>query len=211
MNPRIMVAIADMLDKIPGQVFDELSEEERKINKINVKATSECIEGFISWWREFPAGGWYSSGRPDLEKSDRVWNFILEKKLMPVYSTEDTLIYRVHNRMPKPKLVDYSYDEGSRRYEKDLHIWEKQDDPKYIDWHNHWVSFTNDPKVISSDYFKHKQMRGLVMVLRAKNAIDISYLANQGVFPENEVVARMDNRQLVEVLTFKQFIAKYAE
>lgn len=179
------------------------------MDKANEKVTANEIADFISWWREAPAGGWYSTGRSNLEETDKIWNLIWRKKVMPVYSNEATLIYRIHNKFPKPILSDYRHDERLNRYERALLVWKRQDDPKYIDWHNHWVSFTNDPKVIQSDYFKHKQMRGLVMVLRAKNAIDISYLTNQGVFPENEVVARMDKQQLVEVLPFESFIAKY--
>lgn len=54
-------------------------------------------------------------------------------------------------------------------------------------------------------------MRGMVCFLKAKDAIAISGVTNKFGFREDEVVARMDQANLVEGLPFEAFMSKYGQ
>lgn len=169
------------------------------------------MSGFISEWINVPAGGY---GRENLNLSDREWKNIYDKLLEEKndeFLFSGDLLYRVHNSGgTKPNYNDYD-DYGSRQdeyYDKAYNFWVKCNDINAIEFDNHWVSFTDSVDVINSGYFSTKGLRGFVIVVRPKKAINIHPLKEWG-FNEHEVVAPMDKSTLVEVLPFEKFIQKY--
>ncbi|MFI3684021.1 hypothetical protein VBH15_03565 [Vagococcus fluvialis] len=120
-------------------------------------------------------------------------------------------MFRVHTGgKKKPRYNDYS-DHGEYQdetFKAVYSFWLKQNDVNAIEFNNHWVSFTDSVDVINSDYFGEKGLRGFVIVVRPKKAINIYPFRRVG-FDEREVVAPMDKSTVIEVLSFDKFISKY--
>lgn len=158
-------------------------------------------------------------GRTNLINTDQFWNDAY-KSLISVKDEEydefcftSGLLYRVHTGgNSEPVFEDYlDYgEEADRVFKREYDFWIKQNDVNAIEWHNHWVSFTDSVDVINSAYFSGKGLRGFVIVIQPKKAINVYPFKPMG-FDEREVVAPMDKNTLIEVLPFVDFIDKYKE
>lgn len=90
--------------------------------------------------------------------------------------------------------------------------WRADNNIKAIDFNNHWSSFTKSTDVIGSAYFAEKRLRGFVIVVLSDKAVDISSrVAKKGVFDEQEVVAPMDEKTVIDKLPFEDFMKKYGK
>lgn len=171
----------------------------------------EEILRFVSEWRNKPMS---NSPRKDLEDSDRMWERIFREQI-ELRAIQDTLIFRVnHGGGSEPILSDYA-DRGEEQKEifNQAHrLWTDQSDPNKLRFDNHWVSFTKNPEIIRSAYFASKGMRGLVVIAKVKEAIDISEIPAIGFqSEEEEVVAPLELSQVIEILPFVDFERKYCE
>lgn len=167
------------------------------------------MENFIRNWLNVSMGG---QGRLDLEASDKKWEEIYEillKNNDDEYIVSDSLLFRVHTGGKKePIYENYSDHVNQSEVFKEVHdFWIKQNDINAIEYHNHWLSFTDSVEVINSDYFAEKHLRGFVIVINPKKAIKIGELKRGN--DEREVVAPMDKSTVVEVLKFDDFLKKY--
>lgn len=169
--------------------------------------------GYIEKWRNKSAGG---SARDNQLESDVFWNNLYNK----VLNNEDwkeffgisslQLIYRVHVGMSEPDKKEYEESGEMELYPRDMLAFEEYSKKK-IDYNNHWASFTKNVDVVGSSYFGSKQMRGTVVVMKPEKYIDISRIANQMGFAEDEVVTPMNRSNVVEELSFEQFMEKYGK
>lgn len=158
-------------------------------------------------WKKHPMR---TSGREKLDKTDEFWELIYENE-KELRIPEGTLLYRVHEGgLEKPELE--TFDDMGENYEEVFRVYyQKWEDSLAIDkirWTNNWLSFTNTPDVIGSNYFSRKNLRGFVIVINPLKGINISEFHNGG-FNEFEVVAPMDKSTLVEILEFDEFMSKY--
>lgn len=170
------------------------------------------LSKFLYDWHNHSAE---SSGRKDLEKSDAVWervhNNLLANKdeFKECYIEKGTLLYRVHRKpYEEPCREEFPNDENyelEKEYVKDLNR------RLTVEFDNHWVSFTKSIDVITSPYFESKGLRGDVIVIKANKAIDISSFFKGLGFDEEEVVAPLDEKTLVEVLPYEEFVRKYVK
>ena len=161
--------------------------------------------GFISEWKNHQAG---SIRRTNLDSSDERFEnaFLKIKPDNEAYVKPGTLLYRVHHKLlPKPSRKDFS---GENEYQYELNYVNRINGTGKIDFDNHWVSFTKNPKVIVGNYFKSKGLTGDVIVIKSEKAVDISEMSSLG-YDEEEVVAPLDKRNVLEVLTLEEFEEKY--
>jgi hypothetical protein len=135
----------------------------------------------IMLWREHPIG---RKRRKNLRETDFYWEQLYHLTQDNIYGwssayvEQGTTLYRVH-----------------------------QNDLAEIEFDNHWVSFTNDPTVIVSSYFKQKGLVGNVIVLSSVKAVDISDVFSK--YDEHEVVAPLSRNDVVEVISYGAFKRKY--
>lgn len=159
----------------------------------------------IEFWREHPMG---TRGRKNLESTDQEWRFFL-KSHPKVAVPQGTLLFRVHTGgQSEPIIDDYSDTRNPvAEFETAHEDWVNSLDLSKIQWNGHWVSFTSLPKVIGSNYFRSKGLRGFVIVIQARQGIVLPKY--EMGFQENEVVAPMDKSTLKEILPFREFMDKY--
>jgi len=160
---------------------------------------------FINQWKNHPAG---TTRRTNLESSDKVFEnvFLNINSSDREYVKPGTLLYRVHHGLlPKPPRKSFS---SIADYQRELDYVNKINGTGNIDFDNHWVSFTKNPKIIVDSYFKIKGLTGDVIIIKAEKAIDISEY-NKLAYNEQEVVAPLDERNILEILTSKKFEEKY--
>ncbi len=160
-------------------------------------------------WADHPME---SKGRGNLAETDQFWEKLyLEKKELRFPSGE--LLYRVHSGgESKPELEDYEDMGDSKQhiFEDEYQFWLDCNNTNCIRFDDHWVSFTKEVDVIGSHYFSGKGLRGFVIVLRATKAVDISSFVEKAI-DEHEVVAPMNRRDVVEIISFEEFMAKYGK
>lgn len=158
-------------------------------------------------------------GRDNLASSDKMWStaFInLQNKkddleFQPYIVKPNTLLYRVHiggNDEPDYDLYDDRGEYQNVEFAYKYNEWLDENNVKAIRFHNHWVSFTKCVDVIGSNYFGEKGRRGFVIVISSDKAVDISSESPVKA-EEQEVVAPMDKKTVVEILPFKDFMEKY--
>lgn len=160
---------------------------------------------FIDYWKNHPAG---STRRKNLELSDDIFEnaFLKVKPDDAEYVKPRTLLYRVHHKLlSMPNRNDFrSKDE----YQYAIDYVKRMNGDGKINFDNHWVSFTKNPKVITDSYFKNKGLTGDVIIIKSEKAIDISEY-NKLPYNEEEVVAPLNERNVLEILTSKKFKEKY--
>lgn len=168
---------------------------------------------FIENWRNKAAGG---RRRTDQSTSDVFWEKLYKLITSEERSEEKSdisgidLIYRVHDIVKKPDKNKYEEFGEVEYYQEEMEKFEKYSNGK-IDYDGHWSSFTKNVDVIGSSYFAGKQMRGTVVVMKPEKYIDISTITNQMGFAEDEVVTPMNRSNVVEELSFEQFMEKYGK
>lgn len=177
------------------------------------------LSKFLIGWTEHYFG---TCGRSELNSSDAKWE-LLYKKLNDSDNIEDsnlsllkeTLLYRVHRGLDEEPNYEKLLKESGKdiakakeRYEKSYEIWKEG---KNIRFDDHWVSFTSSVDTIGSHQFGGKLLRGDVIVITSDKAIDISNAVSARFSAEHEVVAPLSEKNVVEVLPFKKFIAKYGQ
>ncbi|WP_415477635.1 hypothetical protein [Bifidobacterium psychraerophilum] len=171
---------------------------------------TECWD-FLKEWRnksmnEIP--------RENLEESDRKWEYIYDT-FPDLRLPQGETIFRVHHGgCDEPELSDYE-DNGKnqqKRFNSAHDRWKRERDRSEIRFDKHWVSFTKNPMVFSSNYFQSKGMGGFVIVASAKKAVDISEVKGPGfIEKEQEVVAPLDESSRIEVLPLNEFERKYCK
>lgn len=172
------------------------------------------FQRFLYDWFNHPMR---TSGRQNLDRTDKTWNDIYEKIIDSEFEEEllfqGNLLFRaLTGGKIEPKLSDYD-DFGAEQeelFQRNHDFWVKQNDINAIEFDNHWVSFTDSVDVINSDYFADKKLNGFVVVTKPKKAIN-AHLWRKNGFDEREVVAPMDESTVVEILPFDDFIKKYHE
>ncbi|WP_271294783.1 hypothetical protein [Weissella confusa] len=167
---------------------------------------------FLVNWINHPIG---SGRRLQLDVTDLIWENAYCKVISDPeeYSDEyvepGTLLFRVHQKPVKEPLRD---NHGTvAQYKNDLNYIRirNQSIPVNVEFDDHWVSFTDNPNVITSGYFLQKGLTGDVIVLRAKKAVKIASIG--GLPFESEVVAPLHKSDVVEILEYEKFKQRYLE
>ncbi|WEV41652.1 hypothetical protein OZX57_06580 [Bifidobacterium sp. ESL0682] len=169
------------------------------------------IADFIHDWRTKTMS---AVPRDGLSFSDLMWTRIY-RQCPSLRAVEGMLIFRVHHGGgDEPTLSEYDDfgDNQQEAFREDHRRWVRQSDLRSIRFDGHWVSFTKTPKALCSPYFASKGLRGFVIVQKVKKAVDISDIEAWGaVNEENEVVAPLEESQVVEILSFSEFENKYCK
>lgn len=155
---------------------------------------------FVKGWSNKTAD---DEPRENLGRSDQLWEYTYSKR-EDLRFTEGELLFRVHSGgYEEPVLSNVNEIES---FNERHQLWSDQLDSEKIRFDNHWVSFTKNPKALCRNYFAMKGLHGLVIIIKARKAIDIAAYAVKG---EEEVVAPRSKESLVEILTFEKFKKKY--
>lgn len=160
---------------------------------------------FLERWKAHPAGGTH---RLDLEVSDEIFeNAFL--KITPDYEEyvkPGTLLYRVHHKLlSMPNRSDFNSED---EYQHSLDYVKRMNGNGKINFDNHWVSFTKNPKVITGSYFKSKGLTGDVIIIKSDKAINISEYYKLS-YDEEEVVAPLNKKDVFEIISYESFKEKY--
>ncbi|HDR6755631.1 TPA: hypothetical protein QCV70_002475 [Bacillus cereus] len=177
----------------------------------------EEIEKIIFDWQKLSIG---VKNEENSFEFDEKWARVFEElqnnndELKDLIVEPKTLLFRVHtggNNEPQPDDYD-DQPNYPKVFEEALKNWQTDNDIEAIDFNNHWSSFTKSPDVIGSAYFAEKRLRGFVIVVQSDKAVDISTrVAKKGGFDEQEVVAPMDEKTVIDKLPFKEFMEKYGK
>ncbi|MEI3892125.1 MULTISPECIES: hypothetical protein [unclassified Bacillus (in: firmicutes)] len=177
----------------------------------------EEIEKIIFDWHERSIGAKNDESSTEF---DEKWTKVFEElqnnndELKDLIVEPETLLFRVHTGgNDEPQRTDYDDQPTYPKVFEEAHKnWRTDNNVKAIDFNNHWSSFTKSTDVIGSAYFAEKGLRGFVIVVLSDKAVDISSrVAKKGVFDEQEVVAPMDEKTVIDKLPFKDFMKKYGE
>lgn len=157
---------------------------------------------FVEAWVNPPSG---SGRRNNLKETDDIWGTVYKNLvdnsqnfLEKVYVEPGTTLFRVH-QVPSnlPKREEFDDAEG---YEYELAAVKAKNSSisAQVEFNNHWVSFTDDPKVITEPYLLGKGLTGDVVVLKSDKAIRLTPVGGRDF--EKEVVAPLDKNNVIEVL-----------
>lgn len=169
----------------------------------------------INNWQKVPLG---SSGRANLDETDLFWKCVFERYPELRYP-EGRPLYRIfQGGDPEPEFGDFpdweAYGAASQKelFDERHKRWEEQRDPSSIRFDGHWVSFTKAPEHFMDSYYASKSLRGLVIEIKARNAVDISSVPAWGnVQAEQEVVAPMNRSDLIRIMPFDDLKRDYFE
>ena len=171
---------------------------------------TECVN-FLNEWRNKSMN---DTPRNNLKESDRKWEYLYDTFPCLRLPRGETIFRVHHGGCDEPVLTDYEGcgDNQQELFNSALDKWKRERDRSAIRFDRHWVSFTKNPMLFSSNYFQSKDMGGFVIVASAKKAVDISEVKGWGFIEiEQEVVAPLDESSLIEVLPFNNFERKYCK